>query len=53
MRRAGGKPEDMGIIIDDPAKIESAIDRVLDDGIDVLVTIGEHRSVIAISSIAR
>lgn len=53
VRRAGGKPEDMGIIIDDPAKIESAIDRVLDDGIDVLVTIGEHRSVIAISSIAR
>lgn len=40
VRRAGGKPEDMGIIIDDPAKIESAIDRVLDDGIDVLVTIG-------------
>lgn len=40
VRRAGGKPEDMGIIIDDPAKIESAIDRVLDDGIDILVTIG-------------
>ena len=40
VRRAGGKPEDMGIIIDDPAKIESAIDHVLDDGIDILVTIG-------------
>ncbi|MFD2653597.1 molybdopterin molybdotransferase MoeA [Brucella rhizosphaerae] len=40
VRRAGGKPEDMGIIIDDPAKIESAIDSVLDDGIDILVTIG-------------
>lgn len=40
VRRAGGKPEDMGIIIDDPAKIESAISNVLDDGIDVLVTIG-------------
>lgn len=40
VRRAGGRPEDMGIIIDDPAKIESAISAVLEDGIDVLVTIG-------------
>ena len=40
VRRAGGRPEDMGIIIDDPEKIESAISAVLEDGIDVLVTIG-------------
>lgn len=40
VRRAGGRPEDMGIIIDDPAKIKSAISAVLEDGIDVLVTIG-------------
>ncbi|OYR19231.1 molybdopterin molybdotransferase MoeA [Brucella thiophenivorans] len=40
VRRAGGKPEDMGIIIDDPKKIESAISQVLNDGIDILVTIG-------------
>ncbi|KAB0573025.1 molybdopterin molybdotransferase MoeA [Brucella pituitosa] len=40
VRRAGGKPEDMGIIVDDPTKIESAISQVLDDGIDILVTIG-------------
>jgi len=39
-RRAGGKPDDMGIIIDDPIKIETAISQVLDDGIDILVTIG-------------
>lgn len=40
VRRTGGKPEDMGIISDDPAKIESAISQVLDDGVDILVTIG-------------
>lgn len=40
VRRAGGKPEDMGIINDDPAKIESAISAALIDGVDVLVTIG-------------
>ncbi|MBJ6131488.1 molybdopterin molybdotransferase MoeA [Ochrobactrum sp. Q0168] len=40
VRRAGGKPEDMGIIPDDPAQIEAAIAAALDRGIDVLVTIG-------------
>lgn len=40
VRRAGGTAEDMGIIVDDPAKIESAISQVLEDGIDILVTIG-------------
>src|SRR5690606_4578386 len=40
VRRAGGKPEDMGIIPDDPAQIEAAIASALDSGIDVLVTIG-------------
>ncbi|MFD1792615.1 gephyrin-like molybdotransferase Glp [Ochrobactrum teleogrylli] len=40
VRRAGGKPEDMGIIPDDPAQIEAAITSALDSGIDVLVTIG-------------
>lgn len=40
VRRAGGKPEDMGIIIDDPEKIGAAINQVLNDGIDILVTIG-------------
>lgn len=38
--RAGGEPLDMGIIPDDPAKIEAAIATALEDGIDVLVTIG-------------
>ncbi|MCL7998261.1 molybdopterin molybdotransferase MoeA [Brucella sp. 21LCYQ03] len=40
VRGAGGTPEDIGIIVDDLEKIESAISRVLDDGIDILVTIG-------------
>lgn len=40
VRRAGGKPEDMGIIPDDPAQIEAAIASAFDSGIDVLVTIG-------------
>ena len=39
-RRVGGKPEDMGIIPDDPVQIERAIDDALHDGVDVLVTIG-------------
>lgn len=40
IRRAGGSPEDKGIIPDDPAKIEQAIADSLQSGIDVLVTIG-------------
>ncbi|MEJ5079966.1 MULTISPECIES: molybdopterin molybdotransferase MoeA [unclassified Ochrobactrum] len=40
VRRAGGEPKDMGIIIDDPAKIETAISEAFADGIDILVTIG-------------
>ncbi|EEZ33055.1 molybdenum cofactor synthesis [Brucella sp. NF 2653] len=39
-RRAGGTPEDLGIIADDPARIEKAISDALEDGIDMLVTIG-------------
>jgi len=40
VRRAGGEPKDMGIITDDPAKIETAISDAFADGIDILVTIG-------------
>ncbi len=39
-RRAGGVPEDIGIIPDDPTEIEKAIADALDNGIDMLVTIG-------------
>jgi molybdopterin molybdotransferase len=40
VRRAGGTPQDKGIIPDDPAKIEQAIADGLQSGIDILVTIG-------------
>ncbi|KAB2659188.1 molybdopterin molybdotransferase MoeA [Brucella tritici] len=40
VRRAGGTPQDKGIIQDDPAKIEQAIADGLQSGIDILVTIG-------------
>lgn len=40
VRRAGGLPEDMGIIIDDQQKIELAVSQILNDDIDILVTIG-------------
>ena len=40
IRRAGGCPEDKGIIPDDPDKIEQAIADSLQNGTDILVTIG-------------
>nr|WP_313022555.1 gephyrin-like molybdotransferase Glp [Brucella intermedia] len=40
VRRAGGTSQDKGIIPDDPAKIEQAIEDSLQSGVDVLVTIG-------------
>lgn len=40
IRSAGGISKDLGIIPDDPAKIEAAIAQALESGIDVLVTIG-------------
>ncbi|MFD1197113.1 gephyrin-like molybdotransferase Glp [Brucella gallinifaecis] len=40
IRRAGGTPEDLGIIVDDAAKIETAISDAFADNIDILVTIG-------------
>ncbi|KXO76434.1 molybdopterin molybdotransferase MoeA [Brucella anthropi] len=40
VRRAGGTPQDKGIIQDDPAKIEQVIADGLQSGIDILVTIG-------------
>lgn len=40
VRRAGGEPEDLGIITDNPAKIETAISDAFSDGIDILVTVG-------------
>ena len=40
VRRAGGTPQDKGIIPDDPAKIEQAVEDSLQSDIDILVTIG-------------
>lgn len=40
VRRAGGTPQDTGIIPDDPEKIQSAIAAAFESGIDVLVTVG-------------
>ncbi|WP_139976012.1 gephyrin-like molybdotransferase Glp [Ochrobactrum sp. CGA5] len=40
VRRAGGTPQDKGIIPDDSAEIERAVADGLQSGIDVLVTIG-------------
>ncbi len=40
VRRAGGTSQDKGIIPDNPAKIEQAIEDSLQSGVDVLVTIG-------------
>ncbi|WP_343315671.1 gephyrin-like molybdotransferase Glp [Brucella sp. BE17] len=40
IRRAGGMSQDLGIIPDNPAKIEAAIAQALESGIDVLVTVG-------------
>ncbi|MBB5701824.1 molybdopterin molybdotransferase [Ochrobactrum daejeonense] len=40
VRRAGGTPDDLGIIRDDPAATERAIADTLQSGADILVTIG-------------
>ncbi|MFQ0814715.1 molybdenum cofactor biosynthesis protein MoaA [Brucella anthropi] len=40
VRRAGGQPQDRGIIPDNPVTIEQAIADTLQSGIDILVTIG-------------